>query len=151
MGRFTKQLGTFVHALLDPEYPARQAEAEYLRTVYRDNSNVVVRRNQWYRLLNEAGCLTGFEFVCVCGVSYKLVDFNLYTQPHDCPTCKTRFDLFKAVGVAKDTPQSEWPRLFAALPMRPVAVAKQQRAPFLDTWSEGSTGVEYEPADLKFT
>jgi hypothetical protein len=141
----------FVQTFIDPTYPARQAEAEYLRTVYRDNGNVIVRRDQFYRLVNVAGCLTGFEYVCLCGISYKLIDINLFTQSHVCPTCKNHFDLFKAVNASKDTKPSDWPGLFAQLPMRPAAVAKSS-PPFMDTWvNNKSDAVEYETADLKFT
>ncbi len=148
MAKLTKKIASFIHAFLDPGYSARQAEADYLREIYRDNANAVVRRNQFYRLVNEVGALVGFEFVCLCGQAYKLLDVNLWSQSHSCPTCKNRFDLFKAVSITKETPQVDWPGLFAQLPMRPSAVASVQRPPFLDTWAENkSDEIEYVSYD----
>ena len=87
-----------IHEVLTPGYTSRQAEAEYLRTMYRDSGSVVIRRNQFYRLMNETGSLVGFEWSCGCGTSYPLLDANMYLRSHTCPVCKTEINLLKAVG-----------------------------------------------------
>jgi hypothetical protein len=139
-----------IHELLSPGYTARQAEAEYLRTMYRDAGTAVIRRNTWYRVMNEGGSLVGFEWNCGCGQAFQLLDFNLWSRGHVCPTCKTEINLLKATG-AQDVPPQKWSELFSQLPMRPRLGGKPQ-SNVIDTWAnDKSDEVTYEPHDLKFT
>lgn len=136
-----------IHEVLTPGYTAQQAEAEYLRTMYRDSGSTVVRRNTFYRLMNETGCLVGFEWNCTCGTTYPLLDANMWMRVHTCPVCKTEINLLKAVGATPEVPPAKWPELFAQLPMRPRLAGKPQSR-FLDTWpSDKDADVGYEMAD----
>ncbi len=82
-------LKTAIVNVLDPSRHSEKGELEYLRSVYHaPNGNI--RRNQWCRLLSEAGNLVGFEWSCGCGMSFQLLSVDDWMgKTHNCTGCKT--------------------------------------------------------------
>jgi len=122
--------------------PTENKELAYLREIYKQQGGV--QRNQFYRILNQSGDNVGFEFVCSCGISYQLLHVPDWLRQNQCPTCKTQFDLMKAVGITSDTPSAQWPQFFAKLPARPRLSGAKRTPPFIDTWNNNADVVQYE-------
>ena len=93
---------TAVADALAPQRAGESKELAYLREIYY-NKDTNIRRNQFYRLLNQNGNHVGFSFSCVCGAEYQMLDVTDWLgRQNVCPTCKTQFDLMKAVGLTQE-------------------------------------------------
>lgn len=153
MGKIIEGLKSAAMTLLDPRYVAKQTEAAHLRQLYNNDSAVVPRCDQWYKVVSQRGDLVGVAYSCACRVEYQLLSMNDYFKEYDCPACGNHFSLLKAVGydASKHTP-ANLPALMVDLPVRPRLSGTKQ-SPFLDTWSESGGGasgeVGYEMSDYK--
>lgn len=143
MGVFDRVKNAIGEALL-PQRAAENKELAYLRQIY-ENRDGGIRRNQWYRLLNQNGDHVGFSFSCACGQEYQMLDVSDWQgRQHVCRQCKTEFDLFKTVGITTDTPAAQWAQHYAKLPARPRLTGKRS-TPFIDTWDNSDKEVvQYE-------
>jgi hypothetical protein len=121
---------------------AEKIELEQYRQRYRDAGGQLPRKNQWYRITSAAGALLGFEFACACGQVYPMMDMRFWLQSYRCPQCKTDFDLFRACGIASDTPREKWLAIFAKLPTR-QAQASASPSPYKDVWADSDAVVEW--------
>jgi hypothetical protein len=98
---------TAVAEALAPARAGESKELAYLREIYY-NKDTNIRRNQFYRLLNQNGNHVGFSFSCVCGAEYQMLDVTDWLgRQNVCPTCKTQFDLMKTVGLTQETPAGQ--------------------------------------------
>jgi hypothetical protein len=141
MGLLDRIKTTITSALAAPANESR--ELAYLRKIYKQQGGGALR-NQWYRILNHSGDNVDFEFCCACGISYQLLHVADWLRQNQCPTCKTQFDLLKAVGLTQETPSAQWAQHFAKLPARPRLSGSKPRAPFVDTWNDAAGDVQYE-------
>jgi hypothetical protein len=142
MAGLLDRVKTAVAEALAPQRAGESKELAYLREIYY-NKDTNIRRNQFYRLLNQNGNHVGFSFSCVCGAEYQMLDVTDWLgRQNVCPTCKTQFDLMKAVGLAHETPAAQWPQYFAKLPARP-RVSGKRTSPYIDTWNDNGETVQW--------
>ena len=142
MAGLLDKVKTAVVEALAPQRAGESKELAYLREIY-TNREGNIRRNQWYRLLNQNGDHVGFSFSCACGTEYQLLHLSDWMgRQHTCAACKTAFDLLKAAGITQETPAAQWPQHFAKLPARP-RVSGKRTPPFADTWSDSAGDVEW--------
>ena len=140
MGLLDKVRVTISEAL-NPQRAGESKELAYLRQIY-GSQNGGVQRNQWYRILGPSGDHVGFEFCCACGTSYQLLHINDWLgRQHQCPTCKTQFDLLKACGISNDVTPAQWPAAFAKLPVRPRLAGARPRPNAVSTWDDSEKEV----------
>ena len=133
---------TAVADALAPQRAGESKELAYLREIY-NSKDTNIRRNQFYRLLNQNGDHVGFSFSCVCGAEYQMLNMTDWIgRQHTCPTCKTPFDLLKAVGITQETPAAHWAQYFAKLPARPRLSGKRT-SPYIDTWNDNADTVQW--------
>jgi len=113
-----------------------QQELQIYRDVMRHNTGRQL--NQWYQLRNEAANLVGFEYVCLCGVSYTILNITSWMQITKCH-CGNEIDLAKFLAIPRGTAMSDLGTYFAKLPIRQrLAGRRTPRA--LDTWAEAGSG-----------
>jgi len=129
---------SFIHRflvhLLDPELKHREARLAELERRYADESQTLVRLDQWIRVVDQFGRTTAVEYHCRCRNVHMIADMMKAFGEHRCH-CGNEFSI-SPDGLAK-------------LPVRKLGGGQQRtNAGVLDTWAEGSQGeVEYERAD----
>jgi hypothetical protein len=169
-------------AVLGAIYPERfrkTGDEAYRHLLYSESQAAPTTRGQWYQLRSAGGQRTGFEFLCLCGVSYKLPGTEAIERPdYVCPQCKRPFDFPTRVGLRlpanKDEriaalkkftgyfteqdyangtlPFEQWQIAFSLLPTHADGVARGEGGgpKAVSTWDESAGGVEYEQSDPKF-
>lgn len=132
-------------AILDPNYHAKTAEADEIRQ--RHSAQGGILKNQWYRLANLNNQIVGLSFVCDCRKEVQFLNLFEWLIDYECPQCRVRYELLKAIGLGPDSPISELAAAVATLPIRQRAAGAPQPPRFLDTWSSSDDGVDYEKTD----
>jgi hypothetical protein len=126
--------------------PRRQmsGEQEYLKNVYLnvDGANNP-RCRSWSRIHAENGNCVGFSYVCSCGREFQLLSAFEWLRTYECPLCKDRFDLLRAVGITQETPIAKWESMLHTLPVRP-RLNQQPQPRMHDTWSGNAGEVKWE-------
>ena len=131
--------------LLDPDYRAKTNEADAIRKSHQAQGGIL--KNQWYRLSNLSNNIVGLSFVCDCAREVQLLNLFEWLRDYECPVCKTKFELLKAVGLSAASPISDLAPAISKLPIRPRAAGEPRQPRVLDTWSALSDGVGYEQHD----
>jgi hypothetical protein len=130
---------------LDPEYKAKTTEANAIRLQHQSQGGIL--KNQWYRLSNLSNNIVGLSFVCDCAREVQLLNLFEWLRDYECPQCKTKFSLLKALGLAPEASSAELAAKVATLPLRPRAAGAPPAPRMLDTWSGKDEGVGYEQHD----
>ena len=102
-----------------------QQELEIYRDVMRQNTGRQL--NQWYQLRNEAGNLVGFEYVCLCGVSYTILNITSWMQITKCH-CGNEIDLAKFLAIPRGTAMSDLSTVFRQAAHPPASCGTQNAA-----------------------
>lgn len=96
----------------------KDTELRFFRELYERQTGTTPR--SWYRIVNPAGHLVGFCYVCACGTSYELLsNEQWFGRTNTCPGCKHEFDFFKSLNIPKGTALSDYPKFWNALPLTP--------------------------------
>ncbi len=127
---------------------ARQSVSQqqaYLNEIW-FNKQTGMMPNQWYRLLNDNGDLTGFGFSCACGMFYQLLNIGDWMgRTHTCQ-CKHSFSLYKTLGITSDVDHATVQEYFSKLPARPRLSRVKRTPQFIDS---GAGAGEVHWAGLK--
>ncbi len=135
-------LRTTAVTLLDPHYHENIAEAQAIKMAHSSQGGILA--NQWYRLYNANGNCVGFSFSCACRQEFQMLHALEWFRDYQCPQCKMKFELLKAVGLTADSPIKELESALAKLPIRPRAAGTPPRPRVIDTWAaDQSDPVEY--------
>jgi hypothetical protein len=128
---------------LDPRRH-ESGEQEYVRNVYLNvDGNNNPRARSWSRIHSENGNCVGFSYTCSCGREFQLLSAFEWLRNYECPLCKDRFDLLRAVGITQETPIGKWEAMLRTLPVRPRL--DRQSAPRVhDTWGDSSGEAKWE-------
>jgi hypothetical protein len=107
-----------VKSILSTESADKDTELNYLRALHEKQTGTMPR--SWYRVVNAAGYLVGFCYVCACGTTYELLSTEQwFGKTNTCPGCKHEFDLFKSLAIPAGTALSDYPKFFAKIPLTP--------------------------------
>jgi hypothetical protein len=97
MGFLNRVVGG-VRGLLWPERFVK-GDDYYRQQLYKEPSTGIVR-GQWYQLRSAGGKRTGYEFNCLCGTSYTLLESEARTLGNGkCPHCQRPLDFSGRVGL----------------------------------------------------
>ncbi len=112
-----------------------------LRQMYDPQAAHCLLPNEVYLLCDaEGGHLRGFQYVCGCGVDFKIIPQLLFLEEFACHVCKNRFRISDKVGithngVVKDEFRNvnTWSAQFAKLKPRPM-LSNSRGPQIVDTW-----------------
>jgi|HubBroStandDraft_5_1064220.scaffolds.fasta_scaffold17762_3 hypothetical protein len=135
--------------IFDPEVRRNQSEAEEARARFKaqEEQHPGMRPSQWYRLSNAGNNIVGLSFVCNCRKEVQFLNLFQWLVEYECPQCRVKYELLKAVGLTPDSPIKALSKAIATLPVRPRAAGEPPRPKFLDTWASSDDGVGYERHD----
>jgi len=102
----------------------RDTELRYLRELHEKQTGTAPRT--WYRVVNPAGNLVGFCYVCACGTSYELLSVEQWMGKTNVCGCGHKFNLIESLGIPADVKVSDYPKFFARLALTPRLTQPKQ-------------------------